>query len=70
MFLSVPMAGTHFVAQAGLKLRYQPASASQVLGLQACTTTAYLYFEVLKQGLLYIKVMGMREMGKGKSFGI
>jgi hypothetical protein len=32
--------GTHFVDQAGLELRNLPASASQVLGLKACTTTA------------------------------
>jgi hypothetical protein len=31
--------GTHFVDQAGLKLRNLPASASQVLGLKACATT-------------------------------
>jgi hypothetical protein len=32
--------GTHFVDQAGLKLRNPPASASpQVLGLKVCTTT-------------------------------
>jgi hypothetical protein len=30
--------GTHFVDQAGLKLRNPPASASQVLGLKAYTT--------------------------------
>ena len=30
--------GTHFVVQAGLELRNPPASASQVLGLKACTT--------------------------------
>ena len=29
--------GTHFVEQAGLELRNQPASASQVLGLKVCT---------------------------------
>ena len=34
--------GTHFVDQAGLELRNPPASASQVLGLKACTTTAQL----------------------------
>jgi hypothetical protein len=34
--------GTHFVDQAGLELRNQPASASQVLGLKACATTAQL----------------------------
>ena len=32
--------GTHSVDQAGLKLRKLPASASQVLGLKACATTA------------------------------
>jgi hypothetical protein len=31
--------GTHFVDQAGLKLRNLPASASQVLGLKECATT-------------------------------
>jgi hypothetical protein len=31
--------GTHSVDQASLKLRNPPASASQVLGLKACTTT-------------------------------
>jgi hypothetical protein len=31
---------THSVDQAGLKLRSLPASASQVLGLKACATTA------------------------------
>jgi hypothetical protein len=29
---------THFVDQAGLKIRNPPASASQVLGLKACAT--------------------------------
>jgi hypothetical protein len=32
--------GTHSVLQAGLELRILPASASQVLGLKVCTTTA------------------------------
>jgi hypothetical protein len=31
--------GTHFVDQAGLKLRNPPAFASPVLGLKACATT-------------------------------
>jgi hypothetical protein len=31
---------SHSVDQAGLELRNLPASASQVLGLKACTTTA------------------------------
>jgi hypothetical protein len=34
--------GTHYVDQAGLQLRNPPASASQVLGLKACATTARL----------------------------
>ena len=34
--------GTHFVDQAGLKLRNSPASVSQVVGLKTCTTTAPL----------------------------
>jgi hypothetical protein len=33
---------THSVKQAGLKLRNLPASASQVLGLKACTPSAWL----------------------------
>ena len=32
--------GTHSVDQVGLELRNPPASASQVLGLKVCTTTA------------------------------
>jgi hypothetical protein len=36
--------GTHSVDQAGLELRNPPASASQVLGLKACATTALLNF--------------------------
>jgi hypothetical protein len=34
--------GTHSVDQAGLELRNPPASASLVLGLKACATTARL----------------------------
>jgi hypothetical protein len=34
--------GTHSVDQAGLELRNLLASASQVLGLKACATTAWL----------------------------
>jgi hypothetical protein len=34
--------GTHSVDQAGLELRELPASASRVLGLKACATTAGL----------------------------
>jgi hypothetical protein len=36
--------GTHSVDQAGLELRNLPASASQVLGLKACTTTPSYVF--------------------------
>jgi hypothetical protein len=39
--------GTHSVDQAGLELRNPPASASQVLGLKACATTARLNFSVM-----------------------
>jgi hypothetical protein len=35
--------GTHFVDQAGLKLRNPPASASRMLGLKACATTPGSY---------------------------
>ena len=34
---------TYSVDQAGLELRNRPASASQVLGLKACATTARLF---------------------------
>ena len=34
--------GTYSVDQASFELRDPPASASQVLGLQLCTTTAWL----------------------------
>jgi hypothetical protein len=34
--------GTHSVDQAGLELRNLPVSASQLLGLKVCTTTAWL----------------------------
>jgi hypothetical protein len=36
--------GTHSVDQAGLELRNLPASASQVLGLKECSTTAQLIY--------------------------
>ena len=34
--------GTHSVDQTGLEFRNPPASASQVLGLKVCATTAWL----------------------------
>jgi hypothetical protein len=42
--------GTHFVDQAGLQLRSLPASASQVLGSKACTTTAQLKMDGFNLG--------------------
>jgi hypothetical protein len=38
--------GTSSVDQAGLKLRNLPASASQMLGLKACTTTPGLIITI------------------------
>ena len=59
--------GTHSVDQVGLELRNPPASASQVLGLKVCATTAWLCFYVLTSldvvfyclsgGLLYTHTM-------------
>ena len=43
--------GTHSVDQPGLELRNLPASASQVLGLKACATTArlsYLFLSIIQ----------------------
>jgi hypothetical protein len=40
--------GTHSVDQVGLELRNLPASASQVLGLKECTTTARLQILLFK----------------------
>jgi hypothetical protein len=41
--------GTHSVDQAGLELRNPPASASRVLGLKACATTALLDAVLVKR---------------------
>ena len=40
--------------QAGLKLRNLPASASQVLGLKACATTAWSHFFFFKIYLFHL----------------
>jgi hypothetical protein len=40
--------GTHSVDQDGLELRNPPASASQVLGLKVCATTAWLSIFILE----------------------
>jgi hypothetical protein len=44
--------GTHSVDQAGLELRNPPASASQMLGLKACTTTVQIVFFVKNKVIL------------------
>jgi hypothetical protein len=46
--------GTHFVDQAGFELRNLPASASRVLELKPCTTTAgsLLFLEQKKANLI------------------
>jgi hypothetical protein len=49
---------THFVDQASLELRNPPASASQMLGLKACTTTARRYFSLLICLSLVYKYLG------------
>jgi hypothetical protein len=41
---------THSVDQAGLELRNLPASASQMLGLKACATTARLVTDYFNAG--------------------
>jgi hypothetical protein len=48
--------GTHFVDQAGLKLRNPPASASRVLGLKACATTPGENHPVLKLHTVVVTV--------------
>jgi hypothetical protein len=48
--------GTHYVDQAGLKLRDLPASASQVLGSKAPTTSSRLMFLFL---ILCVGLWGM-----------
>jgi hypothetical protein len=51
--------GTHSVDQAGLELRNPPASASQVLGLKACTTTAQQLSQDLNQSsLIWLPSLG------------
>jgi hypothetical protein len=51
--------GTHFVDQAGLKLRNPPASASQVLGLKACATTAWLPLIIF---ILYVMLFAIYDI--------
>ena len=52
--------GTYFVDQASLELRNPPASASQVLGLKACATTARLrchFFKMIMFKLLPVALV-------------
>jgi hypothetical protein len=51
--------GTHFVGQDGLELRNLPASASQVLELKACTTTARQTSNFLRRKLKKTSENGM-----------
>jgi hypothetical protein len=62
--------GTHSVDQAGLELRNPSASASQVLGLKACTTTAQLCEYNLSHGVnAYILIIWKAGVG-GSQAGI
>ena len=46
--------GTHFVDQAGLELKNLAVSASQVLGLKACATTAWLCSYLLRRQMFLL----------------
>jgi hypothetical protein len=48
--------GIHSVDQVGLELRNPPASASQVLELKACTTTAWLFI------FLYLSLLSLLDV--------
>ena len=53
--------GTHSVDQVGLELRHPPASASQVLGLKVCATTAMLALAILD----CVLILASRHLGLG-----
>jgi hypothetical protein len=59
---------THFVDQAGLKLRNLPASASQVLGLKACVTTTqparFFIHTSIRRGSISDQRMHLLSLGK------
>ena len=57
--------GSHSVDQAGLKLKNSPASAFQVLGLQACATTARLKKVLTSTSCLMLCLSIGRTHGKG-----
>jgi hypothetical protein len=56
--------GTHFVDQAGLELRNLPASASQVLGLKACTTTPGSFIFFIECLVLGMEPRALKMLGK------
>jgi hypothetical protein len=56
--------GTHFVDQAGLKLRNPPASASQVLGLKACPTTTWSILTLIQLEILVCALGGKSQKNK------
>jgi hypothetical protein len=58
--------GTHFVDQADLELRNLPASASRVLGLTVCATTARL---ILFSTVLYLEEKGDLGSNEGLESG-
>jgi hypothetical protein len=61
--------GTQSVDQAGLELRNPPASASQVLRLKACATTARQHFYARDTKLIEEKVgESLEEIGTGEKF--
>jgi hypothetical protein len=55
-FFSPGCPGTHFVDQTGLELRNPPASASQVLALKACATTAQQKYSNSKELDLFFDI--------------
>jgi hypothetical protein len=58
--------GTHSVDQTGLELRNPPTSASQVLGLKACTTTAWHFIFVCLFVCLFKEQKNVSSAGKCK----
>ncbi|GAB1294975.1 MFS-type transporter SLC18B1 [Apodemus speciosus] len=61
--------GTHSVDQAGLKLRNPPASASQVLGFQACATTPSGVLDQLPEGPIFIALCFLVRIVDAIGFG-
>jgi hypothetical protein len=57
--------GTHSVDQAGLKLRSPPASASPVLGLKVCATTAqwFVFERVSLCSLSWSQIQDLSALG-------